>query len=189
MNKKHIYILIGLHFICADMTFGQASPFWKSFGNTLTFGVGGLATGDASSPFEIVFLNTKISLAVTKKVHIGFRNFEIWERRSTINEKRFRIRGAYAQWDVYRTNFLYISAEIGYYFGNYCTCNQLYANVRPRSNVLLPGVGTEFRLFNKFYFELSVRRGFYLPRIENTDIGNFGLLVNVGINYRLRLKK
>lgn len=189
MNKKHIYILIGLHFICADMTFGQASPFWKSFGNTLTFGTGGLISGPGNSPFEVFFLNTKISLAVTKKVHIGFRNFDIWERPSTIYEKRFRIRGAYAQLDFFHNKYSYFWAEMGYYFGNYCTCNQLYANVRPRSNVLLPGLGLDFRLFNKFYLELSVRRGFYLPRIENTDIGNFGLLVNAGINYRLRLKK
>ncbi|MEI6411770.1 MAG: hypothetical protein WCR52_20430 [Bacteroidota bacterium] len=172
--------------------FGQKNERFKYLGREMTLGIGGLISGDFDMNdkyySDFYLINSKIAVTLTKKISIGLRDYEIWEKPLDKIKAKYRILGPYIQWDYLKIKDLNLWVESGYLIGNYCSCGYSYAIDRPNTTILLIGGGAEVRLFNNFYLEISIRKGLLIPKVSGVDLGDIGLFAHAGINYRLRMR-
>jgi hypothetical protein len=170
------------------MLYGQSKVGIKG----LNIGSGGLLSGyqnDTGKPiFDFFLLNSYLSINLTKKYEIGYRNLMIYEKPESEGFTRFKMHGLFIKNALLHRKDLRMGIEAGYYIGNYCSCQQLLRSVeRPNTKVLILGTFSEVKLWKYFFLEVSSRYGLYIPRIAGVKLGNFGILLHAGLAYRLPL--
>jgi hypothetical protein len=185
------YFLVATFLLLNTLGFTQSS-LRKQFGRELQIGTGGLVSGDTDIGqnhfFDFYLLNTKLSISIAKRTHLGYRNFLIVQSPPNEEKLRFAIHGGYIQYDFLERDRIRLWAETGYYFGDYCSRGLSDATKRKGSNFAQIGLGSSIRLFDQFALEFSGRKGFYLPTIPNIRSGDIGFFIHYGLVYMLRLR-
>jgi hypothetical protein len=185
--RKKIILVVYLALV-ASFAFTQT----KNKDISLSLGFGGLISGDQDINGRVVIdfgvINSRIGISIRNKHLFGYRNFYLQETSTKNVSENFRMNGLFYQYSFFRRSIVKFWFEGGYYIGNYCPCGNYDTVKRPKTGILLPGIGAELKIFRAFYLEISFRHGFYLPTINDAPIGDFGLLANIGIVYNLRLR-
>jgi hypothetical protein len=191
MAQRIIYLpFFTLYFFSMS---GFSQNTWReSIGRELQIGTGGMVSGDSDANnnnyLDFYLLNSKLSISVANRTHLGYRNKFIVQSPPNKEELRFVIHGAYVQYDFLERDRLRLWAETGYYFGDFCTCGLFDAIRREGSNFAQIGLGSSYRVFDQFAIELSGRKGFYLPTIPDIKSSDIGFFIHFGLVYMLRLR-
>ncbi|MFN8394606.1 MAG: hypothetical protein U0176_08045 [Bacteroidia bacterium] len=130
-----------------------------------------------------------LAFSPRKRLYIGANLMNVWISSDTAARQHFQLAGAFAQYHIGNKQSVYMTPELGYYRGNYCTCGPENPHRRAGINYLAVGGGFGVHIFQGL--EADIGFMVYQPLLsrKGLDYAYSYTQYVLGLNYEFRLKQ
>lgn len=130
-----------------------------------------------------------LAFSPIKRLYIGANLMNAWTTSDTSARQHFNLAGAFVQYHIGNQRNVYLTPEVGYYRGDYCTCGEGNPYRRKGINYLAVGGAIGARIYKGLELDLGFM--VYQPLLPRTGQGysySYTQYV-VGLNYEFRLRR
>lgn len=159
-------------------------PFRFVVGSSLTY-----IWDPEASHFREYTWAANVAFSPIRRLYIGGNLMNVWTTSDTSARQHFHLIGAFAQYHLGNQKKVYMTPEVGFYRGNYCTCGD--GNPHRRSGINYFAAGGGFGVNVHRGLELDIAFMVYQPLLPRTgpDQAYSYTQYVIGLNYEFRLKR